>query len=350
MSEHHPRRLSRITPAPAPIASMLPLRATHAAAVILQPMQFPSLAHFVDASEQVIGAAASVEGLSSTTIQWMRGCVRIFASYLRLSGSDRAFLSGDIQRQGIVLEEWLSSLRARSLSRTTIRTYWNALHAVCARLQRRHRLANPFAYFQSPQLAPLQPRFLTRANAERLLLVTSNYRWRTQLQRTRNTAIVGLMLLAGLRRGEVLRLFVSDVDLDSGTLHVRHGKGRHGGKDRTAYAPPQLQEILRGYLRERDRARRTHPELITSARVDAPIRATGIKRLFEALSRITQTRVSPHMLRHTYATLLRASGVSDRVAMDLMGHASLTMLKRYSHVYDGEYADAARKLRLDVDL
>jgi integrase len=56
------------------------------------------------------------------------------------------------------------------------------------------------------------------------------------------------------------------------------------------------------------------------------------------------------MLRHTYATLLRTAGVPDRVAMDLMGHASLTMLKRYSHVYDGEHADAARKLQLDIDL
>jgi integrase len=145
-------------------------------------------------------------------------------------------------------------------------------------------------------------------------------------------------------------LVVTDIDLDHGTIRVRNGKGRDGGKDRTAYAPPQLQEILRDYLHERDRARRTHPELITSALGDAPIRATGIKRLFEALSRITQMRVSPHMLRHTYATLLRASGVPDRVAMDLMGHASLTMLKRYSHVYDGEYADAARKLSLGVDL
>jgi integrase len=206
------------------------------------------------------------------------------------------------------------------------------------------------SYFQPPHLAPPHPRLLTKANAERLLLATRNYRWRTPLQRERNVAIVGLMLLAGLRRGEVLRLVVSDIDLDGGTISVRNGKGRFGGKDRTAYAPPQLQEILRAYLRARDRVRRTHPELITSARVDGPIRATGIKRLFEALSRITQMRVSPHMLRHTYATLLRGAGVPDRVAMDLMGHASLTMLKRYSHVFEEEYAAESRKLHLDLEL
>jgi integrase len=349
MSEQRARRTSPVPP-PFRLGSVLPLRATHAATVPLRPLQFPSLAHFVDACEGVIQSAASVEGLSPTTIQWMRDCVRSFEDFLRVSGSDRAFLSGDIERQGIVLEAWLASLRTRALSRTTIRTYWNALNAVCTRLQRRHHLANPFGYFQPPQLGPTQPRLLTKADAERLLLITQNCRWKTPLQRERNVAIVGLMLLAGLRRGEVLRLFVSDVDLDRGTLRVRRGKGRYGGKDRTAYAPPQLQQILRSYLGERDRAHRSHPELITSGLADAPIKATGIKRLFEVLSRAMHARVSPHMLRHTYATLLRTVGVPDRVAMDLMGHTTLTMLKRYSHVYDGEQADAAQKLRLDVDL
>jgi integrase/recombinase XerD len=158
------------------------------------------------------------------------------------------------------------------------------------------------------------------------------------------------MLLAGLRRGEVIRLNVRDVDLTRATLHIRRGKGRHGGKDRTAYMPPQLDMLLRAYLAERTRARRSHPELLTSSVANRPISVTGIKRLFETVSRLLEVHVSPHMLRHTYATLLRASGISDRVAMDLMGHASLEMLKRYSHVFDGEHAAEVRKLRLDIDL
>jgi len=56
------------------------------------------------------------------------------------------------------------------------------------------------------------------------------------------------------------------------------------------------------------------------------------------------------MLRHTYATLLRQSGVADRVSMDLMGHQSLAMLTRYSHVFEPEYELESRKLHLDVDL
>lgn len=333
-----------------PQRTVLRLRTSHAAQAIPLPFQYPSVGHFVAAAEKAIVATAAVEGQSATTTTWLRGCLHTFATYLTNSRTDRAFLSGDVRRQAVVIERWLAGMRDRALARSTIRTYWNALHAICARLARQEGVLNPFSLFEPPKLGPLHPRLLTRENAERLLLIASNYRWRTPLQRTRNVAIIGLMLLAGLRRGEVLRLLVSDVEIERGTIRVRRGKGRHGGKDRTAYAPEQLQEVLQRYRAERDRAGRTHPEFITSAIANAPISTTGVKRLFELLSRVSGMRVSPHMLRHTYATLLRSAGVPDRVAMDLMGHSSLTMLKRYSHVFEEEYAVESQKLRLDVEL
>jgi integrase len=350
MTVDRPHDSDMLPPGDPPPRTSLRLRPTFAFHATPLPFQYPSVGHFTAAALQAIAVTADVEGQSPRTVAWLRSCLHTFAAYLMTTRTDRAFLSGDMQRQAAVIEGWLTAMRGRSLARTTIRTYWNALHAICARLQRRDGMVNPFAFFEPPKLGRLHPRLLTRADAERLLVLVNNYRWRTPLQRTRNVAIVGLMLLAGLRRGEVLRLLVSDVDADRGTIRVRLGKGRHGGKDRTAYAPVQLQEMLRRYCVERDRARRTHPEFITSALRDGAISATGVKRLFETLSRVSGMRVSPHMLRHTYATLLRSSGVPDRVAMDLMGHASLTMLKRYSHVFDAEYEIESRKLRLDVDL
>lgn len=249
-----------------------------------------------------------------------------------------------------VIQGWIASLRVRGIARVTIRTYWNALNAVFTRIERTHHMVNPFAIFEPPKVGRTQPRLLNRPTAERLLEVIANYCWTSELQRTRNLAVVGLMLLAGLRRGEVVRLTVRDLDLTRATLHIRRGKGQHGGTDGTAYMPPQLELLIRAYLAERARARRSHPELLTSSRANRPLGVTAIKRLFETLSRLLEVHVSPHMLRHTYATLLRASGVSDRIAMDLMGHASLEMLKRYSHVFDGEHAAEVRKLQLDVDL
>jgi integrase/recombinase XerD len=298
----------------------------------------------------VISLAATTEGLSERTTRWFDDCQRQFLGFVREAHLERALLSGTLERQARVIEMWLASLRARGVARVTIRTYWNALNAVFARVERAHNMVNPFGVFEPPKIGPTQPRLLTRPSAERLLAIVANYRWRSELLRSRNLLIVGLMLLAGLRRSEVLRLTVRDVDVSHETIHLRLAKGRHGGKDRTAYMPPQLVALVGHYLAERDRARRSHPELLTSARSNQPIGVTTVKRLFEFASQALGTRVSPHMLRHTYATLLRASGVSDRIAMDLMGHASLEMLKRYSHVYDGEHASEVQKLRLDVDL
>lgn len=336
--------------APLPLSTALVMRPPYRSAVPLRPLQFPSLPHLADAAEHVISGAADVEGLSPRTTRWLRDCVRLFLDYVCAAGQERALLSGELARQAGVLERWIAALRARGVARVTIRTYWNALNAVFARIERTYHLANPLGVFEPPKIGVTQPRHLNRPTAERLLLVIANYRWRTELQRTRNLLIVGLMLLAGLRRGEVVALRVRDVDLARDTIHLRAAKGRHGGKDRTAYMPPQLAALVRSYLRERDRAQRTHPELLSSTVADQPVSVTTIKRLFELLTRALQVRVSPHMLRHTYATLLRMAGISDRVAMDLLGHASLAMLKRYSHVFDGEHADEVRKLHLDVDL
>jgi site-specific recombinase XerD len=58
--------------------------------------------------------------------------------------------------------------------------------------------------------------------------------------------------------------------------------------------------------------------------------------------------VSPHVLRHTFCTLLSRAGVPDRLAKEAMGHADLRILQRYQHVYPGELAGAMEKLRIEL--
>jgi len=174
-----------------------------------------------------------------------------------------------------------------------------------------------------------------------------NYQWRTDFEKQRNLALIGLLLLAGLRKGEALRLTVDDVDLSMATIHIERGKGRYGGKDRTAYATPQLLLILTQYLEVRRGEGKTHPELLSSTAGNRRIGDATMRRLFRFLSLDLGMRITPHMLRHTYATLLRQSGVPDRVAQELLGHTSLTMLQRYSHVFEGEHSTEAARLHLD---
>lgn len=340
-----------VVPEPAGLGAVS-LKPIYRASAPLIPLQFGTLSAFLEAAESACRSDATAQGLSENTLTWWLRSLGLFGQFLRDAHAERAFLSGDLQRQILIIDRWITSLRQRNLSYVTVRNYWGAMTAIFQRLQRLRGMTNPLALLVRPRAGRIHPRVLTRTDAERLLVVVRHYQWESALLRSRNLAVIGLMLLAGLRRGEVLRLQFGHVHIDDGSIFISRGKGRYGGKDRTAYMPPQLVAILREYVALRIAAtpRRTHPEFITSARRNGPVTPTIIRQMFDRVSKLVEFHVSSHMLRHTYATLLRQFGVADRVSMDLMGHESLTMLQRYSHVFEEEYAVEVQKLRLDVDL
>ena len=311
------------------------------------PLAFPSVGHLTAEVERVLERMARVEGLQDGTIRWVRGAFVGICTYMRAARSERSFLGGDARLQTRVLEGWIGWMRQRGLSRTTINNSWRALRLAFSRLETLQGRVNPLSLVDAPRVGRVLPRCLTRPAAERLIVAVRNFDWGSRLERAAMVASVGLMLLAGLRRGEVLRLENSDIDVEAGTIRVRGGKGRHGGKDRVAYAPPQLQEILAAYQTERRASGCILPVLLTTTGTKSLGLGT-LRRLFRVASRMLGERVTPHMLRHTYATLLRQAGVPDRVAMDLLGHASLEILQRYSHVFDGEHRREAARLSLDL--
>lgn len=313
------------------------------------PLQFPSLSHADAAIERLYLRGETVEGLRPATVRWLRDGYRSFRSFLREDiRRETTFLGGDAVKQVELVEEWVVWLRRRGVSHTTVCTYWRSLDAVFRRLEMTGGMFNPFTCLRPPKARPPLPKALTRDAAEELLHRVQNLPWRTAFERRRNLALVGLMLLAGLRKGEVLKLTMSDVDLEAGTIHIERGKGKNGGKDRTAYATPQLLVLLGQYAEARRQAGKTHPEFLSSASsANHGIGDVTIRRLFKVVTREMNMRIAPHMLRHTYATLLRQAGVADRVAQELLGHSSLAMLQHYSRVFDGECATEAARLRLD---
>lgn len=315
------------------------------------PLIFPTLEHLVERLEDVAARASTVEGLQPFTIARWGVARRSFAAFLRIDNQSNRFIGGDFRVQTLLIENWIGWLRTRNTSRTTIATYWRSLATQFARVEREDGVLNPFSLMDAPKPGRALPRSLTRKQAEQLLSLVRNEQCGSMLARARNVCLVGLLMLSGLRRAEALALEVADCDVEMRTLVVRHGKGRDGGEPRTSYMTAQLALIIAGYLSERERARpkRTHAALLTSTSGDRPMSATPLKRAFTRWSKSLGFRVSPHMLRHTYAMLLRQAGVPDRVSMDLLGHRSLAMLQRYSHVFDGEHRGEAAKVELDLD-
>lgn len=318
--------------------------------VARRSFQFASLMRLDHEVQRAIEHGTNVEGLRDATIRWWRDGYRIFRRFLIESTLEVIFLRGEPDAQARVLESWIAWLRSRGLLHGSVRAYWRAVSSLFDRFTIIDGVANPLRQFRIPKASPPLPHAISREDAEHLIIFlrnTAGPRFRV----ARNLAIVGCMLYAGLRRGEVIRLTLNDVHRLAQTIQVRRGKGRDGGKDRVAYVPSQLAMLLGTYERERE----ARGDALTKAyflhdRRSEPITEGTIRRLFATIRAKTRLDVAPHRLRHTFVTLLRQAGVADRITMDLAGHASLAMVQRYSTVFSGEHLDAAERLHLDVDL
>src|SRR5437764_6952796 len=139
---------------------------------------------------------------------------------------------------------------------------------------------------------------------------------------------------AGLRVSEVVALKVGDIDSERMLLRVERGKG---GKDRHAMLSPQLLELLRAWWREGRRQNLLLPGgwlLFPGRNPVEPLSARQLCRVVRAAAQaagITK-RVSPHTLRHSFATHLLEQGVDIRVIQTLLGHAKLDTTALYTRV------------------
>jgi len=144
----------------------------------------------------------------------------------------------------------------------------------------------------------------------------------------RNRALIAVLWRSGLRISEALALELRDVDLQAGTLRVRHGKG---DKSRTVGVDEQASALLARWL---DRRRRLSPGArapvfctLAGGRIDTSYVRHLLPRL--AAQAGIDRRVHAHGLRHTYASELARERTPINVIRDALGHTSLAVTDRY---------------------
>jgi integrase/recombinase XerC len=318
----------------------------------LFPFQFPSLRHFETRVEAAVVRAREVDGLSTKSIRAYRAAFRQFRAYLHDTQSAHRFIDGQAQSQIRILEQWIAWMRSRGLNHTSVNTYWRSLHAALARIAREDGLVIPTALVAAPRPGSPTIRYLTKEALGDVFRFIRNYQWRGgAFECARNLALVATMALAGCRLGEVMRLQIEDVDVESEqpTIRVKKGKGQRGGKGRIVCVPPPLLAVLRDYLELRRRRGLASDRLFVSAGRDQPIAEITIRRLCQLASEKTGVKVAPHLLRHTCATLMRQEGVADRLSMEQLGHSSLGVLQKYSHVAPGERSAVIARFNVEWD-
>ncbi|HEX2810853.1 MAG TPA: tyrosine-type recombinase/integrase [Kineosporiaceae bacterium] len=145
----------------------------------------------------------------------------------------------------------------------------------------------------------------------------------------RDRAMVWLMLLGGLRAGEVRGLRLADVDVGRRQVRIV-GKG---GRERVVPVDRPFFTELAGYLRDERPVGCASPECFVVLRgptAGGPLTEAGLRRIFRThRTRSGAVRVRPHRLRHTFGTELATAGIDVLVLRDLMGHASPETTGRY---------------------
>jgi site-specific recombinase XerD len=262
---------------------------------------------------------------------------------------------------GALIERWCAHLRQREYSPTSIRRKMVVLRVFCSYWVRKGSLReSPFwrvklSYGRVEQLpralsAREMRKLLTQARknnsqaaadeealAKAGLLRAASPEYRS----LRNLALVDLLFATGLRVGEVSSLNVQDFFMRESVFRVK-GKG---GRDRLAVVvDEETVRVQRRYLDVRVRIETPSPALFLNSsgrRLTTQGIANVIARLREEAG--IKRHVTPHMLRHTVATLLLCNGVDIRIVQEFLGHASIATTQRYTHITKEHLVGVLRK-------
>jgi site-specific recombinase XerD len=230
------------------------------------------------------------------------------------------------------LKEYLAGLIGiRKLSTATVRRRFACLRVFFRRLAKRGLAADLFANWRLdiPRRKRL-PRALSWAEVSSLL-VSSGRSLRVEDTPQLKIA-VRLMVSTGIRIGELCKLRVEDIAPDGSSLRV-YGKG---SRDRVAYISDlSLRHALTDLVALQRRAPNDGRALFVN-RYGAPMKPQSIRSKLRryAVDVGLIRRVTPHMLRHTAATLLIEKGVDIRFVQRLLGHSSIATTEIYTHVSD----------------
>lgn len=281
-----------------------------------------------------INNLAVERGLSANTIAAYSSDLRDFQDYLRQTGISRwrevsrGSISGYIQQLG-------SSFSPRSRARrlAALRTFFRFLQ-IDGRIE-----GNPALLVHFPKLGPQLPKALSTAQIERLLGQPDPSKPLGQ----RDRAMLELFYACGLRVSELAELQLRQVVLQPGYLMVR-GKG---DKERLVPMGELAAASLRTYLEDgrlKLLKKGFKPEVFVNSRGES-ISRQGIWKLIKSSARkagITGN-ITPHMLRHSFATHLLENGADLRSLQVMLGHADISTTQIYTHVARERLKEIHRK-------
>jgi integrase/recombinase XerC len=225
------------------------------------------------------------------------------------------------------LRRFLAILRRAEYSRSTIARKIATLRSFYKFLAREGVTDhNPVKAIRTPRQEKRLPKFLPPADVERLLAAPDG----DDLLSLRDAAMLEVLYSTGMRVGELVGLNLEDIDPIGEVVHVR-GKGR---RERLAPLGSYALRALNRYLDARADADVKDDEALFINRHGRRLAARSVRRkLAKYLAQVgLDPSVSPHTLRHSFATHMLERGADLRAVQELLGHRSLSTTQIYTHV------------------
>jgi integrase/recombinase XerD len=278
---------------------------------------------------------AERDAARNTLISYARD-LNDFSAFLQARGKDYA----DAGRPDI--EAYLVDQADRGMAETTRARRLSAIRQLYRfAFLEGWRSDDPAALIKGPKRRRTLPGALSESEVDRLL-DAAGQRGRTEAERLRDTCLMQLLYATGLRVSELVSLPLAAVRGDPRMILIR-GKG---GRERMVPLSPPARQALAAWLAHLDsdaeRPRPRSPHLFPARGRRGHMTRERFFLLVKDLARhagLDAAAVSPHTLRHAFATHLLANGADLRVIQTLLGHASIATTEIYTHVLDTRLRD-----------
>ena len=268
----------------------------------------------------------TIQGASPNTIKGYAEDLRQFSDFAETSGVT------DIHAvTPTLLRLYLVNLESSGLSRASRARKTASLRSFFAYLTRQSILSvSPAAGLRSVKQERHLPKFLRTDEIEALLAAPDA----EKPLGLRDRALLETLYATGMRAGELVTLTVADIDYDEGMIKVI-GKG---DKERVTLLGRQALFALQRYIRKGRsvlmlQVAQDHGALFVN-RYGARLSDRGVRKLFDkyCAAASSHLKITPHVLRHTFATHLLSNGADLRLIQELLGHASVATTQMYTHV------------------
>ena len=295
--------------------------------------------------DQFIHYLSVEKNASPHTCRCYRRDLEGFEDFLKNSGM-YVGATGKVEMEKVdrmAIRKYLSFLHRKnkksSISRkiSTLRSFFKYL------VREQVIFSNPAKGVSTPKVEKTLPTTLTVDEAFRLMEAPTTISEKpsegSKEKGLRDRAILELLYSSGLRVSELVGLNSNQLDLDLGIVRVM-GKGR---KERIVPVGTKAIKALEAYLEKRGMLEGEKPIFVNS--VGGRLTARSVGRLMKRYTRHSGIfrKVSPHSLRHTFATHLLDAGADIREIQEMLGHSSLSTTQRYTHVSMGKLMEVYDK-------